>query len=85
MKIVERFQMTGRGLAVVVNEMTDLPVGKKLTARVVLSDGVELTASAYKEWLLRRNPRLPVEKEAFLLVGLDMSDVPEGSEIHLTL
>jgi hypothetical protein len=82
MRVIETFQITGRGLAVAVDEPTDLPAGKRLLAMVIKPDGERLTADAYKEWLLRHTPK-PVEGEAFLLMGLAAEDVPVGSEIRV--
>jgi len=84
MKIIETFEITGRGLAVAVEGATELPVSKKLLAAVTRPDGSSISADAYKEWLLRRNPQ-PVEKAAFLLIGLSKSDVPLGSELQLQI
>ena len=70
------------GLAVAVEEATKLPVSKKLRAVVTRPDGSTICVDAYKEWFLRRDPQ-PVEKEAFLLMGLSMSDVPIGSTLRL--
>jgi hypothetical protein len=84
MRVAEAFQITGRGLVVAVEEVTELPVGKKLSARITTPDGTSIDAEAFKEWLLRRTPEL-LEKEAYLLVGLVKDDVPVGSEIHLEI
>ncbi len=83
MRIVETFQITGRGLAVAVEESTELPVGRKLLAVVNRPDGSSISVEAYKEWLLRRHSE-PMEKETFLLMGLSKSDVPIGSKLQLS-
>jgi hypothetical protein len=82
MLVMARFQISGRGLGVAVDGVTDLPVSRKLEATIVRPDGSSLCADAYKEWLLRRTPE-PLETEAFLLMGLTKDDVPVGSELHL--
>ena len=82
MRVADTFQIAGRGLAVVVDEATDLPVNKKLAATVVKPDGTTLNADAFKEWLLHRSGD-PIEREAFLLMGLTKADVPVGSQFHL--
>jgi len=84
MEIIETFEITGRGLAVAVEQATELPVSKKLLAVVKRPDGSSIYADDYKEWLLRRNSQ-PIEKEAFLLIGLSKVDVPVGSELHLQI
>ena len=84
MRVADTFQITGRGLAVAVDEATDLPVSRKLAATVVRPDGTTVSADAFKEWLLRRSAD-PIESEAFLLMGLTKADVPIGSELHLSI
>jgi hypothetical protein len=85
MRVAEAFQISGRGNAVTVDQTTDLPVAKTLTARLTRPDGTVVVADAHKEWLLRRSTSEAEEKEAFLLRGLDTSDVPLGSDLHLEL
>jgi len=84
MRVADTFEITGRGLAVTVDEATDLPVSKKLAATVVRPDGTTLNADAFKEWLLRRSAD-PIEGVAFLLMGLTKADVPVGSQLHLRI
>lgn len=81
-KVEETFQITGRGTVVAIGETTDLHVGRALRATVFRPDGSQLSVQASKEWLLRRNPQ-PVEKEAFLLHGVEKAQIPEGSSIKL--
>jgi hypothetical protein len=81
-KVEGVFQITGRGAVVAIGEKTDLPVGKALHATVFLPDGTQLSSQAFKEWVLRRDPN-PFEKEAYLLHGVEKSQVPEGSSIEL--
>ena len=80
-KIEERFQITNRGTAVVINETTELPTGKALSAMIVSPDGSSFNAEAFKELILRRTPET-LEKEAFILMGVDKNNVVEGSEIE---
>jgi hypothetical protein len=82
MEIEDTFDITGRGLAVAIGQTTNLPVGKKLSARVTRPDGSVVQADAYKEWFLRRTPE-PLEREAFLLLGLSKADVPIGSSLQI--
>jgi hypothetical protein len=81
-QIEEKFKINGRGTVVVVAQTTNLPVGKALHATIVLPDGSHLKAEAYKEWFLRRIPQ-PIEKEAYLLRGIEKAQIPEGSFIEL--
>lgn len=69
---------------VATDQVTSLPVGKKLLATITRADGTVLRADAYKEWLLRRNPE-PLENEAFLLIGLSKIEVPIGSTLQVNL
>jgi hypothetical protein len=82
-KITATFQITGRGVAAVIDETIDMGVGKELLAKITRPDGTVLEATAYQEWLLRRDPT-PLEKTAFLLVGLEKSQVPIGSFIEVS-
>ncbi len=83
MKIVDTFEITGRGLAVATDEITSLPVTAELVAKITCPDGAILSAAAYKEWLLRRQP-IVQESEVFLLRGVSKPEVPIGSEIEIT-
>lgn len=78
-RITECFQITGRGVAVVIDGTTELPVMRLLRASVTRSDGSVETYRAWKEWM--RRP--PLEVEAFLLVGAEVQQVPIGSLIEL--
>jgi translation elongation factor EF-Tu-like GTPase len=82
--IEERFHITGRGTVVVIGETTELPVGKALRATIVRPDSSKLSTEAFKEWPLRREQR-PLEKEAYLLRGVEKSDIPEGSFVEIEL
>jgi hypothetical protein len=55
--IEEVFQITGRGTVVAIEETTTLPVGKALRATVFRPDGSQFTVQAFKELLLRHDPR----------------------------
>ena len=80
--IVEQFEIADRGAAVAIREVTELPVGKTIRATVVRPDGSRLTTEAFKEWLLRRDPR-PMEVEAYLLRRVNKSEIPDGSTLEL--
>jgi hypothetical protein len=83
MRVLETFEI-GRGLVIAVEASTSLPAGKRLIASVTREDGTTLSAVAFKEWLLRREPRSR-EDEAYLLPGLKKADVPIGSDVSLEL
>jgi len=81
--ILERFSIDGRGTAVVVDGFADLPVSRPLSAVLRKPDGSQMTVVAHKEWLLRRSAPVD-EREAFLLLGVEKSDLPEGTLIQIT-
>ena len=83
MRVLETFKLE-RGLVIAVEASTDLPVGKRLSARVTRQDGTIVSGVAFKEWLQRHDPR-PSELECFLLLGLKKTDVPVGSDVALEL
>jgi hypothetical protein len=82
--VLEIFDISGRGAVVVLDAPTDLPVGRALKASIRRPDGSVLTAAAYKEWLLRRDPT-PVEQEGFLLAGIYKGDVAIRSTVEIAL
>ena len=45
---------------------------------LVKPTGEVVSAEAFKEWLLRRQP-VPADQEAFMLKGLHKGDVPDGT------
>ena len=83
MQVCDTFRITDRGLVVMVNDTTDLPVGRRLSATVVRPDGRTIETDAFKEWVLRYTTEA-LENECFLLIGLNQDDVPIGSVLHLT-
>lgn len=82
LRVLQAFSITGRGTAVALNGTTDLPVGHELRAIVHCPDGSKFEAVAYKEWLLGHSSER-LETEAFLLMGINKADVPEGAQIEL--
>lgn len=80
--IEERFHITGRGTVVVIGATTELPVGRALRAKIIRPDSSKLVTEAFKELILRREPR-PVEKEAYLVRGIEKSEIPDGSFVEL--
>jgi len=73
-KIADVFQITGRGVIVVIDETTDKVPGKPISAKVETSDGKTLVSMACKEFILFRNPK-PLEKEAFVLEDLHKDEL----------
>jgi len=82
MRIVEVFEISGRGVGVLVDQTSDQSITGTLNAHITHPDGTTVRANASREWL-RRHGATPIEREAFLLIGLVRADVPEGSELHL--
>jgi hypothetical protein len=80
--IVERFQISGRGLVVAVATPSAFPAGSKLRATVINPDGSQHTVEAFKEMILRRLPVLN-ESEAYLLQGLSKEQVQEGASVEI--
>lgn len=83
LKVEETFTITGRGLVAILGGETELGVGKPHKVKIVTPEGKELEAEAYKEWLLRREPK-PIESEGFLLMNLSKKEVPIGSFVTFT-
>lgn len=79
--IEETFQISSRGTVVTIREATDFPVGMALHATIFSPDGSQSTVQAFKEYLLRHNPHA-VEKEAYLLQGIEKDQIREGSRIE---
>jgi hypothetical protein len=79
--IVETFEITGRGVGAVVNDLTGRDSGRALRVQLIKPSGEAVSTEAFKEWLLRRQPH-PVEKEVFILKALHKNDIPDGSLIR---
>lgn len=80
--VEDTFNITGRGLVAVGAGRPDLPVGCPLPAEIRTPDGRVLHTRSYREFLTIRIPQ-PVERDAFLLVGMAKEDVPIGSTIRV--
>jgi len=52
-----------------------------MSVTIISPNGNSFCAEAFKEWLLRKIPN-PIEKEAFLLMGVEKDNIIEGSEIE---
>ena len=82
-RVLACFQITGRGTLVVLDGVSDPPVGRALTARVTRPDGSCLDAVAYKGWPPRSGAK-PVESEHVLLRSVEKADVPEVGLVAVT-
>jgi len=80
--IEERFHITGSGTVVVIGETTELPVGQALRATIIRPDSSKRVTEAFKELIPRREPR-PLEKEAYLVRGIEKSEIPDGSFVEI--
>ncbi|WP_044618165.1 hypothetical protein [Gynuella sunshinyii] len=80
-EILETFEITGRGVVVVISEITNHTVATRYPVQVVTPDGNVLTTTANKEWLLRRQSS-PIEQAGYLLTGLSRDEVPSGSRLR---
>lgn len=76
--IVEKFEITGRGVVVVIAEVTDRAPGKVYKVKIRGASGECIEAEAVKEWLLRKDP-VPIEKEAYVLKGIHEDDLQENT------
>ncbi|GAA3582910.1 hypothetical protein [Marinobacter xestospongiae] len=74
--IAEKFEITGRGVVVVIDEVTGRVPGTVYKVELKGAYGDRVVAEALKEWLLRRCTG-SFEKEAYFLSGLHKTDVPE--------
>lgn len=79
-KIVEKFEITGRGAVVVIDEVTDRVPGRAYNVEITGIHGDALSTEAFKDWLLRRDPT-PIEKEAYTLKGLHKEDISDDASI----
>jgi len=82
MEVIESFEITGRGLVVVLPVLaSELPHTAPLSVTVRAPGQLPFQAQALHEILLRRStPAL--ESSAFLLTGLRKSQVPLGSIVE---
>lgn len=79
MRVVDTFSIS-RGLVVLLDQTTELPVARRLIAAITHPDGTETGAIAFKERLLRYK-QAPLECDCFLLLGLSKDDVAIDSVI----
>jgi hypothetical protein len=80
--IVERFQLTGRGLVVVVATPGKFAPGSRLRATIVNPDGSRFTVDALQEMSLRRLPVVK-EYEGYFLQGVTKEQVQDGASIEV--
>lgn len=82
-KIIDCFQIGGRGTIVLVPKITGLRVAKPLLATITCPDGVQFSAVAFKEYLLRRKPVVD-ETEGYFLRDIKKEEIPEGSHVEIS-
>ncbi len=78
--VIDKFNISGRGVAVVIDEITKRIVGTEYKAEISCSNGTTLIVSACKELLLNRIPT-SVEKEAYLIKSMDKSEIADDAVI----
>jgi hypothetical protein len=83
-KIIESFQIKGRGIAVIIDQKTQLPIGRCLQAEIFQNDGSAVKFKTWKEWLLRRSKE-PLEGEAFLISDATAKQVQVGMLITIKI
>ena len=80
-QITETFQITNRGLVVVIDEVIALYPGKPIVVKITCPNGAVIESTAYQELLLRYQPKA-LEKIALVLKELEKAQVPIGSYIE---
>ncbi|MHA4866177.1 hypothetical protein ACXZ1M_00570 [Duganella sp. PWIR1] len=79
-RIVEVFEITGRGAAVVFHEVIELKSGTPTPVKIVTPDGETFEAVGFVVLFLRR--QLPVVKKSVLLLqDIQKDKVPVGSQL----
>jgi len=81
-RVVEVFEITGRGVVAVFDEEIELTGGRPLQVRITSPDGAYFDALAFVERLLRRVPTV-VEKSALLIQQVPKNALPVGSTLTL--
>src|SRR5438270_4421090 len=79
--IQDTFEITGRGVVILIKGLVEEPEGYSLHARVRTPDGSIVEAQAYREIIMRLQPE-PHEREGFLLAGIAKEAIPIGSEVE---
>ena len=79
-KVVAKFELSGRGAVVVIDEITDHVPGRPYNIQVTGVNGKLLFAEAFKEWVLYRQPN-PIEKESYTLNGLHKEDISDDANL----
>lgn len=77
-RIVEVFEITGRGVVAMLDKKVDLLSGTAIHVKITNLDGEIFDAIAFPEWLLLREPRV-VENSGLLLRSVSPNAVPAGS------
>ena len=77
-KVKESFEITNRGVAVILESDLRLEPRKSYCAIITKPDGSVVETAACKELIYRSNP-VPSDSEAWFLPNLSLSEVPVGS------
>lgn len=81
-QVIECFEVTGRGMVVVIDSETELPIGRCLQATIHQCEGATRKYKAWKEWLVRRSTASR-EDEVFLIVDATVEEISIGASITL--
>jgi hypothetical protein len=79
--IIETFEILGRGVVVVIDQIVPVVNGKEVPVIIHTSGGQTFVANAYHEWFLRKS-MIKLEQSAFLLKNLKKHNIPAGSQIQ---
>ena len=80
-QITARFPVTGQGVIIQVEGLTNEPVSRAV-AKIARPDGSILQVIADR-MLLQRHDGLAPESDVFMLAHVDVSDAPEGSMFEI--
>lgn len=83
-KVLGAFRTESRnGTMIILEGTSDLPIGRKLVAKL-LAPGKEAREVVAIKDNLHQRPSAPVLNEGFLLVGIDKSDLEAGTLIEIS-
>lgn len=79
-EILDIFEISGRGLVMLVHALPMLVSSNGIPVVIVRQDGSSITALAYKE-IIKRLSAESLVYDAFHIPGIDKNDIPIGSRI----
>ncbi len=82
-EVTETCEITGRGTAVLFDELLPLPFGAVIPVTVRYQNGESIAALASHESLLRRFGSRPSETSALLVQGVKKDALPLGCQLEL--